>query len=166
MAGTGMDKQTLRGWALVGVQGFLFAMVVIAALTPTIGPTLWASLAVALALIVAGSIGVIASARDLGSALTPLPIPNGKGMAAKGLYQWARHPMYSSLIAICLGVAVGAGKIQTYAVVALLAVFFMVKARVEERYLLTAYEGYPHYAAVTGRFVPGIGRLKATGGGA
>jgi protein-S-isoprenylcysteine O-methyltransferase Ste14 len=166
MAGTDVDKQTLRAWALVGVQGVLFAMVVIAALAPALGPALWAPLPLALALIVAGSIGVIASARDLGSALTPLPIPNGKGMAAKGLYHWARHPMYSSLVVICLGVAVGAGKVQTYVVVVLLAAFFMLKARTEERYLLTAYEGYPHYAAVTGRFVPGIGRLKTLDRGA
>lgn len=157
-----MDKQSLRAWALVGLQGVLFGMVAIAALLPALGPAVFAPLPMALALVVSGAIGVVSSARDLGSALTPLPIPNGTGMAAKGLYHWVRHPMYSSLVIICLGVAVGAGKIQTYVVVVLLAVFFMVKARTEERYLLSVYPDYATYAAATGRFVPGVGRLRGS----
>ena len=163
MTSAAEHKQTMRAWLLVGVQGVLFALVAVAALLPAMGPTLWAPLALALALIVAGAIGVISSARDLGSALTPLPIPNGKGLAVAGLYRWARHPMYSSLLLICLGVAVGAGKAQTYVAVVLLAVFFAFKARAEEGYLLTAYPGYVEYAAVTGRFVPGVGRLRRSG---
>jgi protein-S-isoprenylcysteine O-methyltransferase Ste14 len=42
----------------------------------------------------------------------------------------------------------------------LLAVFFAVKARMEEKYLLRTYAGYAEYAARVGRFLPGLGRLR------
>lgn len=158
------ESETSKAWVMVGVQALLFLLVAVSALLPALGPALPTPLPVALALVLLGAAGVVASGRDLGEALTPLPIPNGKGMAAKGLYRWARHPMYSSLVMICLGVAVGAGTLQTYAAVVLLAVFFAIKARTEEKYLLSVYDGYLAYAAATGRFVPMLGRLSTRGG--
>lgn len=145
---------------MVAVQAVLFLLVVVAALIPAIGPAVWSSLWLSILLILLGAAGMLWSGRDLGSALTPLPIPNGQGLAAKGIYRFARHPMYTSILVICLGVAVGAGKIQVYVVVCALALFFEAKTRSEERYLVTAYDGYAEYAARTGKFVPGIGRRR------
>ena len=152
----------LRGgrWGMVALQGLLFAAVAGFALLPAWGPALWSSLWAALVLVLVGSVGVIWSARDLGSALTPSPVPNQAGLVARGLFHWVRHPMYTALIVICLGVAVGSGKWLSLAAVVALAVFFEVKTRVEERYLVVAYEGYAEYAARTGKFVPGIGRRR------
>jgi protein-S-isoprenylcysteine O-methyltransferase Ste14 len=145
-----------RGWMLVGLQGLLFLAVAVAAVVP--GPTLWKSLWLSLSLVVVGAAGVIWAARDLGSSLTPLPIPNGVGLAAAGVYHWVRHPMYSALVVICLGVAIGSGKAWSYVAVAALAVFFEIKTRMEEKFLLREYEGYAAYAAQTGKFLPGIAR--------
>lgn len=142
----------------VVVQGLLFLAVAVLAMVP--GPTLFASLAGGLGLVAAGSLLVAASARLLGRALTPNPVPNGAGLVAAGVYRWARHPMYSGLVVICLGVAVGTGARWSFVAVAALAVFFMVKARFEEHHLLRTYPGYAAYAAVTGRFMPGVGRLR------
>jgi protein-S-isoprenylcysteine O-methyltransferase Ste14 len=147
---------------MVGVQALLFLLVVVAALMPAIGPALWSSLVLSIALILVGAAGMMWSGRDLGSSLTPLPVPNGMGLAAKGIYRFARHPMYTSILLICLGVAVGAGKIQVYVVVLALAIFFEIKTRSEERYLVTVYDGYTDYAARTGKFVPGIGKRATT----
>ncbi|MGC4174719.1 methyltransferase family protein [Demequina sp.] len=146
------------GRVLVGVQGLLFLAVAVTAFVP--GPTLFASLILGLALVVAGSVVVVWTGRVLGRSLTPLPEPNGAGMVAAGPYRWARHPMYSALVVICLGVAVGVGVVWCYLAVACLCVFFAVKARVEEGYLLGAYPGYGAYGARVGRFVPGLGRLS------
>lgn len=143
---------------MVALQGFLFLLVVIAALTPTIGPAIWDSLWLSIVLVLLGAVGMFLSGRDLGSALTPLPVPNGKGLAAKGIYAYARHPMYTAILLICLGVAVGAGKIQTYVVVLALVVFFEVKTRSEEKYLVKVYDGYAEYASRTGKFLPGLGK--------
>jgi protein-S-isoprenylcysteine O-methyltransferase Ste14 len=146
---------------MVGIQAALFLLVVLAALTPPLGGVRWwSSLGLGLALVVLGAVGVGLAGRDLGRALTPLPIPNGEGLVARGLYRWARHPMYTSLVVICAGVAMGSGTAQSWLATALLAMFFMVKARMEERYLVTAYPGYRDYGARVGRFVPVVGRLR------
>ena len=155
-----MDDKNARGWALVAVQAVLFLLVAIAALTPPVGPTLWSSLWLGLAVVALGAVGVVVSGRDLGRALTPLPIPNGEGLAARGLYQWVRHPMYSSLVVIALGIALSTGKAQSYVAAVVLAAFFAVKARVEESYLVNAYDGYLDYGRRVGRFVPRLGRLR------
>ena len=145
-------------WGMVALQGMLFAAVAAFAVLPPWGPMLWHSLWVALALVLVGSVGVVWSAKDLGAALTPSPVPNRQGLVARGLYRWARHPMYTALVMICLGVSVGSGKWLSYLAVVALAVFFEVKTRVEEQHLVVAYEGYSEYAARTGKFVPRVGR--------
>lgn len=157
-----MRLSELRGgrWGMVAIQGLLFAAVAVTAIWPAWGPSLWTSLWAALALVLAGSVGVIWSARDLGSALTPSPVPNEAGLVARGLYRWARHPMYTALVVICLGVALGSGKVLSLVVVVALAAFFEVKTRVEEQYLVEIYDGYEEYAARTGKFVPGVGRRR------
>lgn len=153
-----MGTKSLGAWAMVALQAFLFLLVVVAALLPTMGPALWLSLPLSIALILIGAAGMLWSGRDLGHALTALPVPNGKGLAAKGIYKFARHPMYTAVVLICLGVAVGAGKIQVYVVVAALALFFDFKTRAEERYLVNVYDGYAEYAARTGKFLPALGK--------
>ena len=149
-----------RGRVLVAVQGLMFLAVAVLAVVP--GPTLWQSLAIGLALVVVGSAVVVWSARFLGRSLTPNPVPNGAGLVAAGPYRWVRHPMYTGLVLICLGVAVGSVALWCYVAVAVLAVFFDVKARVEERHLVDTYPGYAEFAARTGKFVPGVGRLRAS----
>lgn len=147
---------TQRSWIMVAVQGLLFALV-------AFWPRSWsplhdASLAGSLTLVALGSVGVVASALYLGKALTPLPEPNGAGLVARGIYRWVRHPMYSSLVVICAGVAWGRGAWVVWGWVAVLAGFFALKARVEERYLQRVYPDYLSYSARVGRFVPGVGR--------
>src|SRR4051812_2760052 len=114
----------------VAVQGLLFLCVAVTALLP--GPTLFLSLPLGLVLVVAGAAGVIWTGRLLGESLTPLPEPNGAGMVARGPYRWVRHPMYTALVVICLGVAVGSGALWCYVSVVFLAAFFELKTRYEE----------------------------------
>lgn len=146
----------------VSVQGVLFLAVGVTAWLP--GPTLFVSFVLGLTFVVLGVAGVLWCARSLGRALTPLPSPNGAGLVVRGLYRVVRHPMYSSLVVLCLGVAVAAGGVWCYAAVLVLAVFFAAKARYEERFLLGAYAGYAAYAARVGRFVPFVGRLRVSTG--
>ena len=146
----------------MAVQGVLFLCVAVTALLP--GPTLFASLWLGLALVVVGAIGVIWTGRQLGQSLTPLPEPNGFGLVASGPYRWVRHPMYTALVVICLGVAVGSGALWCFVTVVVLALFFEAKTRYEERYLVGMYPGYSEYASVTGKFVPGVGRRRSSTG--
>lgn len=153
-------RASAGAWAMVALQALLFLAVAVAAVTPPVGPRLWSSMWAGLALVIVGAVGVIMSGRHLGRALTPLPTPNGQGLAAHGAYRWVRHPMYTALVVICAGVALSSGTPQSWAAVAAIAVFFAVKARLEERHLRVVYPGYAAYAATVGRFVPGLGTMR------
>lgn len=150
-------------WALVGVQAVLFLAVLAGALATSVGPRLPSSVWAALALIAAGAFLLVSAAATLGPALTPLPLPNGRGLAAHGVYRWVRHPIYAGVILACLGVAVGAGTVLAYAAVGALVAFFEYKTRVEENWLDGAYDGYTAYAARTGKYLPGVARRRSGG---
>lgn len=153
------ERSAATGWILVGIQGLLFAAIAFwpAAWSPTITAYTWP----ALVLLAIGAAGGVASALHLGRALTPHPQPNGAGLVARGIYRWARHPMYTALVIICGGVALGRGVIVSWALVVALIAFFDIKSRFEERYLLSVYDGYAEYAARTGKFLPGLAPRRA-----
>lgn len=146
------------GWLLVAVQAALFLAV---ALWPSSwGPAAPAARELGGALFLLGGVGGVAAAVFLGRALTPIPQPNGAGLRARGVYRWVRHPMYSSILVLCLGVAVSRGVVAVWVLVVALAVFFEVKTRFEEGFLVEEYGGYADYASRTGKFVPGVGRRR------
>lgn len=103
---------------------------------------------------------ILAAAAALGRALTPLPLPNGMGLSARGIYRFVRHPMYTGVIIACIGVATWRGLLVVWLVVGGLILFFDVKARAEEVLLKRAYPGYSDYARRTGRFLPRVGAGK------
>lgn len=153
-------SDTTLGWTLVGLQFALFVCVAAGALATHVGPRLPRSLPVGIALVIAGAIGLLAAAHHLGRALTPIPVPNETGLVAHGAYRWVRHPIYTFVLVVCLGVAVSAGTVLAVVGVAALIVLFEVKTRMEERMLVATYPGYAEYAARTGKFLPGIGRRR------
>jgi len=155
------QRRVAISWGLVGVQAFLFLCVLAGALATGIGPRLPASLLAGNLTVVVGLVVLVWAARNLGSALTPLPLPNGAGLAANGAYRWMRHPIYTGVMLACLGAAIGAGTVLAYAATVAVMAFFEAKTRLEERWLLGAYDGYAEYAARTGKFVPGIARRRA-----
>ncbi|PKQ17477.1 MAG: hypothetical protein CVT68_08325 [Actinobacteria bacterium HGW-Actinobacteria-8] len=152
------DNSLALGWLLVAVQVVLFLAV---AFWPSSwGPTVRAAREFGGALFFLGGLGIIAAAVHLGRALTPIPQPNGAGLSARGVYRWVRHPMYTSVLLLSAGVAAARGAAVVWALVATLAVFFEAKTRLEERFLIEAYDGYASYASRTGKFVPVLGRRR------
>lgn len=152
------NRSLAFGWLLVAIQVALFLAV---AFWPSSwGPAVPAAREFGGALLLLGAIGGVASAVFLGRALTPIPQPNGAGLSARGIYRWIRHPMYTSILVLCVGVAASRGAVVVWALVVTLAVFFEVKTRFEEAFLVEAYDGYASYAATTGKFVPGVGRHR------
>jgi protein-S-isoprenylcysteine O-methyltransferase Ste14 len=92
---------------------------------------------------------------NLGRSLTPLPspVPHGE-LRTGGLYRLVRHPIYSGILALTIGVAIRSTNWAVVAATIGLTGWFMAKARWEERRLLIRYPGYRGYAAHTPRFVP------------
>ncbi|WP_082227099.1 methyltransferase family protein [Demequina rhizosphaerae] len=151
-------RTRMLGLVLVGLQGVIFLAVGVTALLD--GPGVEGSMWLGSTLVLLGLLGMFWSGKDLGRALTPMPTPNGAGLAAGGIYSYVRHPMYAGILVIAFGMAIGSGKLWTLVSSVVLLVFFDIKTRVEEGYLVRTYPGYEDYAARTGKFVPGVGKRR------
>ena len=105
-------------------------------------------------------VGMIAGAK-LGGSLTPSPIPKTTGeLKTSGLYRIVRHPIYTALLLVGLGLAIRGASEWHVVVLLALVVLLQVKARAEEAMLLKKFQGYAPYAARVGRFVPGVGTIR------
>lgn len=111
--------------------------------------------ALCLFLIAAGAVIVVGAGLWLGRALTPTPVPNGRGrLRTDGPYRFVRHPIYTGVLAIVVGITVGTRSWLGLALGVLTVAFFSVKARWEEARLTETFADYPQYARATPRFVP------------
>lgn len=142
------------GWAFVGVQAILLVALVV---LPT--GDLWPTPAVLVVfggvLIGLGLVGVAVAALRLGPALTPTPVPTeGGAMITSGLYRIVRHPIYTGVLMIVVGLVIRSGSLWTLLVGLVTIWFFNTKAQWEEAQLAERYPDYPTYAAVTPRFFP------------
>ncbi|GAB2825292.1 hypothetical protein GCM10027022_14950 [Alpinimonas psychrophila] len=116
----------------------------------------------ALVLMLGGVMVVLFALVGLGKAATATPVPKeGAPLRTNGLYALVRHPIYSGLLAAGFGLALRGGSIWHLLVFAALVVLLSLKSRWEERMLSVVHPEYALYAARVGRFVPGIGKLKA-----
>lgn len=82
-------------------------------------------------------------------------------LVASGPFRWVRNPIFTAMTAATLGLALLVPNIVSLLAVAALIAALEIQVRlVEEPYLKVAHgESYRRYAAGTGRFLPGIGRL-------
>jgi protein-S-isoprenylcysteine O-methyltransferase Ste14 len=149
-----------RGYAYVALQFVLLGVLLTAprlpdpygALTPFIsllGLTLMA---------VAGAI-LLVSFVALGNSLTASPLPKQRGtLVTTGLYSYVRHPIYSGLLLLSLGVVLDAGWWPQAVVAIMLFLLLRIKAQFEETLLRKAYPRYAAYAAKTPMFFPRLGK--------
>jgi protein-S-isoprenylcysteine O-methyltransferase Ste14 len=106
-------------------------------------------------LVFAGLLVVVASARALGSGLTPFPKPADAGqLVEEGPYGVVRHPVYSGGILFAAGASLALSP-WALAATGVLAVIWALKSRVEERFLVARYPAYTAYCERTRyRLVP------------
>ncbi len=162
----GVSRRTV-GWAFVAGQVVLLvALVLLPARDDWPTPSwVWT---LGQVLVVAGFVAMIVASLRLGSGLTPTPVPNDRGrLQTGGLYRYVRHPIYTGVLLIVVGLTVRSGSFVTLAVAVVTVVFFDRKARWEEGQLRGRYPGYDEYAARTPRFVPSLrpSRLRRGSGG-
>lgn len=109
-------------------------------------------------MVVVGVLVIGFAAINLGDALTPLPVPSRSSTLTRGgLYGLVRHPIYSGLLLLCCGVAVGREGVANVGAFVALYLFLYAKARYEERLLHERYSDYAEYARETPRFFPRCG---------
>ncbi|MGF1616451.1 MAG: 2-amino-4-hydroxy-6-hydroxymethyldihydropteridine diphosphokinase [Acidimicrobiia bacterium] len=151
--------ESRRGRIWVGAQLVAFALIGVAIVGQGTLPesiTPWRASGAILA--VAGLGLMLWSARSLGRNLTALPEPvTGGELVTSGPYRWVRHPMYTAVLFLFLGVAFLFDSIAGMVLSALLIAFFSFKSRYEERQLRISYPGYGSYLErVPGRFLPSL----------
>lgn len=152
-------KGTRGEWYVV-VQGLMLALVALGPRTafglPEWPPALGAvSTPAALLLLAIGAGASIAAVLHLGPNLTPLPHPKDKAtLVESGLYGVVRHPIYFGLILMALGWALYVQGWLTLAYAALLVVFFDIKSRREEAWLMARFPAYAAYRQRVRKLIP------------
>ncbi len=142
------------GWGLVAVQG---ALIIGILLTPVgdAWPLPSAAAAAATALTWLGLALVVWAVLVFGRGVTPSPMPSGKAqLQTRGPYRWIRHPMYTGVIILMAGSALGRRNWLAAVLWIVLVTFFITKMRWEERRLVETYPGYHSYRMTVPALVP------------
>jgi len=108
-------------------------------------------------LMIAAGTTVIAGILSLGPNRTPFPRPVPQGrLVTHGLYGIVRHPIYAAIIAGALGFGLLTGHWLRISLAGVLFLFFDLKSRREERWLVQAYPEYAEYRRRVKKLIPGI----------
>ncbi len=102
-------------------------------------------------------IGVIAIINMKISNLNIVPeLKDNHKLATNGIYKYIRHPMYTSVILLCLGFLLT--EITTVNIIAMLVLIIdlFLKSRLEEKLLEQRFNSYKDYKNSTYRFLPFI----------
>jgi protein-S-isoprenylcysteine O-methyltransferase Ste14 len=84
-------------------------------------------------------------------------LKRGHELIERGPYRWVRHPIYSGLLLAFLGTAVLVGELRGLLALAIVAVSFWFKLRLEERWLGEQFgAAYADYKTRVKALVPGI----------
>lgn len=122
-----------------------------------LGPTIYKLKYIGTVLEFIGLLGIIVSAITIRSSLTVMPLPKEGGqLGTTGLYKYVRHPMYTCVLLLSLGIALASGSLIKYGLVIGLYLLFYYKSKYEEIFLMQKYTEYKEYARHTPRFIPFI----------
>ncbi|HEX6351488.1 isoprenylcysteine carboxylmethyltransferase family protein [Actinophytocola sp.] len=151
--------QLLLGVSVLAV-GILAPIAGMAGLAPVLDGTGF----VGIVLVVAGTAVTLAGQLGMGESWRIGVDPNERtALVTGGLFGLARNPVFSAAVVTSVGIALMVGNVVALAgVVCLLIALELQVRRVEEPYLRRVHGAeYASYAARVGRFVPGIGRVRA-----
>ena len=94
---------------------------------------------------------------NLGKNLTPLPCPKDDAVLIQdGLYRYVRHPIYFGVLLAALAWLLIFPGLYILAYSICLFLFFDIKARREEVWLVERFAGYKDYQARVKKLIPGI----------
>lgn len=148
-----MGARTI-GWLLVAAQTALIAILVLLPSGDAWPTPAWLEVT-GLAIAGLGALWALIAALRLGDGLTPTPVPRDGGrLRTDGPYAHVRHPIYTGVLLIVVGITLRSGSALVLALAVSTVVFFHAKARFEEGLLAERFPEYRAYAERTPRFVP------------
>jgi protein-S-isoprenylcysteine O-methyltransferase Ste14 len=162
-----------RERALAGVMALLVAALVLgaarfswggAAAVGAVVPPLGVA-CTGLALLAAGIAVVAVAQRQMGASLRVGLPPEPTALVRGGLFRWTRNPIYLGMLLALAGIVLMVPSAWALAVWVAASGAIAFQTRLEERHLTARHgDAYLAYAARVGRFVPGLGRLRAERG--
>jgi protein-S-isoprenylcysteine O-methyltransferase Ste14 len=106
---------------------------------------------------VLGTVIALIAAVNLGKNLTPLPRPKENAeLIQSGLYRLVRHPIYFGVILLSIGWGVLQQSALVWLYVIVIAIFFDIKSRKEERWLVERFSTYADYQGRVRKLIPWV----------
>ena len=104
-----------------------------------------------------GAVIALIAAVNLGKNLTPLPRPKENAeLIQNGLYRFVRHPIYFGVIVLSIGWGLIQQSTLIWLYVIVIAIFFDIKSRKEERWLVERFSTYADYQGRVRKLIPWI----------
>lgn len=104
-----------------------------------------------------GLLLMAAGVASLRSAIQVAPEPKaGAHLVTSGVYRYLRHPMYTGILAIVIGLLARHPSLGAVLAGAVLVAFLLVKTRFEESLLVARYAGYADYRGRSWGVIPGL----------
>ena len=143
-----------RGQLWFIAQFVLFCAILVAPLVDRFDCPLW--LRVLGLMTLAGGIFVtVLGYRTLGSSHSPWTNPiEGGHLVTTSIYRFVRHPIYTGWIVVALGWALFFSTLFGVGVAIAGFIFYDLKAREEEKWLIEKYSDYAAYQRQVRRFIP------------
>ncbi|WP_179352127.1 methyltransferase family protein [Winogradskyella vidalii] len=148
-----VEKPTKKDYIFVVIQVLLFVAYVVPIKIIAIDLSEWlrySGLIMAVMGFIFGGIAVL----QINTKLSPFPTPiAGAKLLTNGTYAIARHPIYTSILAITLGYAVYEASVFKLIIFLALGFLFYFKSIYEEQLLLNTFSEYSTYKTKTRRFI-------------
>jgi protein-S-isoprenylcysteine O-methyltransferase Ste14 len=110
------------------------------------GPMLFAPLIGGYVVSIVGLLIIAAAFIPLRDVIQIAPEPRADGhLVTNGIYRWLRHPMYSGIVVVLLGLFLRRPGMFVAIAGGIVIVFLFVKSRFEERLLAARYPEYREY---------------------
>jgi protein-S-isoprenylcysteine O-methyltransferase Ste14 len=149
------------------LAGFAAGIADIAGLAPVAPLDSPAVAAIGVGLTALGIAGTVVSQLAMGDSWRGDVDPDRRtALVTTGPFRYVRNPILTSTFVTGLGIALVVPNVLALLMLVGIAAAQQIQVRlVEEPYLLRVHgDAYRRYAAATGRFVPGIGRVRASSG--
>jgi protein-S-isoprenylcysteine O-methyltransferase Ste14 len=104
-----------------------------------------------------GTVIALMAAINLGKNLTPLPRPKENTVLIQvGLYRFVRHPIYFGVIMLSIGWGLIQQSILVWLYIVIIAIFFDIKSRKEEQWLVERFSTYAEYQGRVRKLIPWV----------